>query len=185
MLFKKSRITFDGCLDICSWLKQVHVKLLSSNCMCGLITLACPCLTRQVWLTLDWWMLAVVWLKLTCMSCWYAYHLLWYAWVMIKLNSSSCLCKCVVLLWMLCGLHFHAFIYMHCCTSFRYDRCTTWRTWCWSRTRRWCLVHISRRWKEPGGVYAWAVDTRQAECYLTNIDLMLDFRQAPVYNLLF
>jgi len=39
-----------------------------------------------------------------------------------------------------------AFIHMHCCISFRYDRWTAWMTWWWSRARRRWMVDTSGRW---------------------------------------
>jgi len=56
--------------------------------------------------------------------------------------SVVTLCLSCLFFLMHCLLYLCAFIHMHYCTSFRYDRWTTWRKWYWNRTRRRCLVDL-------------------------------------------
>ena len=96
---------------------------------------------------------------------------------------SRDLVSVVLALLMHCLLYLCAFIHMHYCTSFRYDRWTTWRKWYWNRTWRRCLVDISRRGKEPGahawtGILAKRVSSNK---HWPSINP----RQAPVHILLF
>ena len=75
-------------------------------------------------------------------------------------------------------IHIHA---LASCISSRCARWTTWRTWCQSLTRRWCMVDLSRRWKDP---WSTCLNRRYSpsECHLTNTDLVLDSRQAPKHS---
>ena len=97
--------------------------------------------------------------------------------------SVVTLCLSCLLFLMYCLLYLCAFIHMHYCTSFRYDRWTTWRTWYWNRTRRRCLVDISRRGKEPG-VHTWTGILAKRVSSNKHWPSVIP-RQAPVHILLF
>jgi hypothetical protein len=70
------------------------------------------------------------------------------------LSNVKCLCVFSVTLylpWLVCDASSITFPCIHTlasCISFRYARCTPWRTWCGANPKR-VLVDLSQKWKEP------------------------------------
>ena len=97
--------------------------------------------------------------------------------------SVVTLCLSCLLFLMHCLLYLCAFIHMHYCTSFRYDRWTTWRTWYWNRTRRRCWWTYPEEAKNQE--YMLGPEYSPSECHLTNTDLVLipDKPQCTYYYL--
>ena len=70
---------------------------------------------------------------------------------------------------------------MYCCTSFRYDRWTTWRTWCSSRTRGWCLVDIL---KDPCLVLVIEWQLRQTnKCLCWDTQVIIPHKDTSMSNM--
>jgi hypothetical protein len=124
------------------WSDVQKVAISSSNTW-----LTLSCLGIEVWLIslmILGWYPVILW---DLFLDWCASPLLYYVLMRIKLISSRVYVNFGMLAWLLCLLHFYAFIHMHCCTSLRYARCTTWRTWC-GANQKMVLVDRSRRWKD-------------------------------------
>jgi hypothetical protein len=105
---------------------------------------------------------------------WCACRLLCYGLVRIKLISSRCLwelwyaCMIALFITLLC---IHTYVLLH---LLRYARYNAWRMWCWSKTRRRCLVDPSRRWKNPQ-VHTWSGDVRKmVQANLTELSRIPD-----------
>ena len=84
---------------------------------------------------------------------------------------SRDLVSVVLALLMHCLLYLCAFIHMHYCTSFRYDRWTIRRTCYWSRTRKRCWWTYPEEAKNQE--YMLGPEYSPSECHLTNTDLVL------------
>jgi hypothetical protein len=159
-----------GFLELQIWLIYSATACMSRKwqILVSVLWFTLPCLCVEVWLislmVLGWYPV-ILWDL--CLD-WCAFYLLCYALVRIKLLALGAYVNFGVLVWLLCLLHFYAFIHMHCCSSFRYARCTMWRTWC-GANQKMVLVDLSRRWKDQTG--ARMMECSPSEFHLKNSDL--------------